>query len=382
MRAHIAMLPGDGIGPEVTREAVRVLRAVAKRFGHDLTFEHAAIGGEAIDTVGCPLPPDTLALCRRADAVLLGAVGGPQWDGAPPHLRPEQGLLGLRRELGLFANLRPVRLRPGLGARSPLRQDVVAGVDLVIVRELTGGIYFGARERGRDWASDQCRYTRSEIERVARIALDLARARSRRVASLDKANLLETSRLWRETVTQLHAAEYGDISLEHHLIDSAAMQVVTRPTAFDVILTENMFGDIISDEAAVLVGSLGLLGSACIGYSRPSLFEPIHGSAPSLAGRNVANPIGAVGSAALLLGEGLGLREEAIALEAAIDAVVAGGQLTPDCGGSASTEVVGGSIVEALRPAPSRPSAGARKRPRAEMPGAANRAETLQQPGA
>jgi len=288
-------------------------------------------GGAAIDATGEPLPADTLDACRSADAVLLAAVGGPKWDAGGP--RPEAGLLALRKELGLFANLRPVRAVPALAGASPLRD--VADVDLLVVRELTGGIYFGAKVEGTQRASDECAYTRAEVERIARVALGAARSR---VTSVDKANVLATSRLWRTVVSEVHAREHPDIELEHLLVDSAAMRLVTAPRHFDVLLTENMFGDILSDEASILTGSIGLLLSASLGGEGPGVFEPVHGSAPDIAGRGAANPLAMILSAALMLRHGFGLGSEATAVELAVDAALADGLRTADLGGSATTE--------------------------------------------
>ncbi|MEZ6317823.1 MAG: 3-isopropylmalate dehydrogenase [Phycisphaerales bacterium] len=345
MNATICLLPGDGIGPEITAEAVRTLEAIADRFGHTFTFVEALVGGAAMDATGEPLPAATASACASADAVLLGAVGGPKWDDPNAPVRPEQGLLALRKHLGVFANIRPVRAHAALAERSPLRQDLVAGVDLVIVRELTGGVYFGRRETAPDYALDECRYTTAEIERVARVACRIASARSGRLASLDKANVLDTSRLWRRTVERVVRDEFPGLALEHVLIDSAAMHLVTNPARFDVVVTENMFGDIISDESSVLCGSIGLLGSASLGESGPGLFEPIHGSAPDIAGRGTANPLGTIASAAMLCRLGLGLGEEGDAIDAAIDAVVGRGDLTPDLGGSMTTADVGRAVA-------------------------------------
>ena len=337
----IAVLPGDGVGPEVVGAARGVLDAVASRFGHSLDFREALIGGAAIDATGDPLPSQTVAVCREADAVLLGAVGGPRWDSATATVRPEQGLLGIRRALGLFANLRPVTPYPTLAPASPFRPEHLAGVDILVVRELTGGIYFGdkrlERSGGGEVATDVCTYTTAEIERVTRVAAELARARRGRLASVDKANVLETSRLWRRTVARVVADEYADVELTHVLVDTCAMQLVQRPAQFDVILTENMFGDILTDEAAVLAGSIGLLPSASLGDvngadggRRPGLYEPIHGSAPDIAGRGIANPIGAILSAALLLRYSLGLETEARLIERAVRLTVEAGVLTRD----------------------------------------------------
>jgi len=348
MKARIAVLPGDGIGPEVTTAAVAVLRAVGASGGHDFTFTEYAIGGIAIDTQGDPLPPATLAACKSADAVLLGAVGGPQWSDPNSKVRPEQGLLGLRAALGVYANLRPVRVHPKLVALSPLKDEKLRNVDLLFLRELTGGAYFGAKTRSADTATDECKYTVAEIERVSRRAFVLAQARSKRVTSVDKANVLETSRLWRSTVTRV-ARDYPDVALEHQLVDSMAMLLLTRPSAYDVIVTENLFGDILTDEAAALAGSLGLLPSASLGDGKVGLYEPIHGSAPDIAGKGLANPLGAILSAALLLRHSLELHESALALEAAVDAVIERGVLTSDLGGSATTTEVTAAVLKALQ---------------------------------
>ena len=347
MNANIVVLPGDGIGPEVTAAGVAVLQAVAERGGHEFAFAEHAIGGIAIDAFNDPLPPATLAACKTADAVLLGAVGGPKWSDPNAKLRPEQGLLALRAALGVYANLRPVRVHPKLTALSPLKDEKLRNVDLLFVRELTGGAYFGAKTRTADAATDECRYTVAEIERVTRRAFTLARGRSKRVTSVDKANVLETSRLWRSTVIRI-AQEFPDIALEHQLVDSMAMLLLTRPSAYDVIVTENLFGDILTDEAAALAGSLGLLPSASLGDGKAGLYEPIHGSAPDIAGKGLANPLGTILSAALLLRHSLGLDAEAAAIEAAVDAVIDGGVLTRDLGGTANTKDVTAAVLEAL----------------------------------
>jgi 3-isopropylmalate dehydrogenase len=327
----IVTLPGDGIGPEVLAAALRVLDAVAP----DLDYEEHVIGGASIDAHGTALTDETLAACRAADAVLLAAVGGPKWDTTDPNApRPEQGLLGIRKELGLYANLRPVRAVSALLDASPLRREVVEGTDLLVVRELTGGIYFGAKTRTDTEATDLCVYTVPEIERIARIAFGAARSK---VTSVDKANVLETSRLWREVVRRVHSEEFPHVELEHALVDSSAMKLVTAPRHFDVILTENMFGDILSDEASVMTGSLGLLPSASIGGDGPGLFEPVHGSAPDIAGQGIANPLAMFLSAALMLRHGLGRAEEAAALESAVDRALDEGLRTTDLGGTAST---------------------------------------------
>jgi len=321
----IAVLPGDGIGPEVVSAARRVLAAIA---GFDC--EEHPIGGVSIDAHGTALTDEVLDACRSADAVLLGAVGGPRWDTTDPAApRPEQGLLGLRKGLGLYANLRPVRPSDSLLSASPLREERIRGTDLLVVRELTGGIYFGDSGRDGDRAHDTCEYSVAEIERIAAVAFDAAARRRRRVTSVDKANVLETSRLWRETVTRV-AADHPQVELDHLLVDNAAMQLVSEPARFDVILTENLFGDILSDEAAMLTGSLGMLPSASLGDAGPGVFEPVHGSAPEIVGRGTANPLATFLSVALMLRHGFEMEEEAAALEDAVEAVLARGLRTPD----------------------------------------------------
>jgi len=347
MKANITVLPGDGIGPEVTSAAVEVLRAVAARYGHEFQFDEQPIGGCAIDVHGDPLPAATLASCKTADAVLLGAVGGPKWSDPNAKVRPEQGLLGLRAALGVYANLRPVRVHPKLANLSPLKNEKLLNVDLLFVRELTGGAYFGAKTRTADTATDECKYTVAEIERATRRAFEFARARRKHVTHVDKANVLETSRLWRSVVTRI-AAEYPDVKLEHQLVDSMAMLLLTRPSAYDVIVTENLFGDILTDEAAALASSLGLLPSASLGDGKVGLYEPIHGSAPDIAGQGLANPLGTILSAALLLRHSLGLEAEAREIESAVDAVIERGVLTRDLGGSANTNEVTAAVLAAL----------------------------------
>ena len=339
---HVLTLPGDGIGPEVTAPALEVL----ERLG-EFTWEEHAFGGASIDAHGTALTDETLNACRSADAVLLAAVGGPQWDTTDPHApRPEQGLLGLRKGLGLFANLRPVRPLPALYDASPLKREVLEGTDLLVVRELTGGIYFGEKTRTADSASDLCSYSRGEIERIARVAFGAARSR---VTSVDKANVLETSRLWREVVHELHGREFPHIELEHLLVDNAAMRLVAAPRHFDVLLTENMFGDILSDEAAMITGSIGMLPSASLGAEgTPGLFEPVHGSGPDIAGEGVANPLAMLLSAALMLRHGLGMGDEAAALESAVDRALENGLRTADLGGSATTAEATRGVLENL----------------------------------
>lgn len=346
MRAEIVVLPGDGIGPEVTAAAVRALQAVADAHGHQLDLREHAIGGAAIDAHGEPLPAATLDACAKADAVLLGAVGGPRW--TDPSLRPEQGLLDLRKGLGLYANLRPVRPHPAALHASPVKPHLLAGVDLMVVRELTGGIYFGQRTRTETDASDTCAYSVAEIERTVRTAARLARARSGRLTSVDKANVLETSRLWRQVASRVVAEEFADVRLEHQLVDSMAMHLISRPRAYDVIVTENMFGDILTDEAAMLAGSLGLSPSASLGDGRRGLYEPIHGSAPDIAGRDIANPCGAILSAAMLLRHSLGLEREARCLEDAVAAVLDAGIATADMAGEAVPAVGTRAMTNAI----------------------------------
>jgi 3-isopropylmalate dehydrogenase len=352
LKALIAVLAGDGIGAEVTAEAVRALQAVAARFGHQFEFESALIGGAAIDAAGVPLPPATLALTSRADAILLGAVGGPKWSDPNAKVRPEQGLLQLRRALGLFANLRPVVPHPATLDASPIKSELLQGVDIMVVRELTGGIYFGEKTRTATEAVDVCRYTVNEIERVVRLAARLARARRRKLTSVDKANVLETSRLWRTTVDLIMPAEFPDVSFEHMLVDSAAMHLIKRPRDFDVIVTENMFGDILTDEASMLAGSMGLLPSASLGaQARGGMFEPIHGSAPDIAGKGIANPYAAILSAALLLRYSLQLEAEAAALEAAVARAIDAGVLPADLaqpGKSATTRAAADAVLTAI----------------------------------
>ena len=340
MSPRIVTLPGDGIGPEIMAAAAELLTALG-----DFELDERLVGGASIDADGTALTDEVLAACRSADAVLLAAVGGPKWDttdAAAP--RPEQGLLGLRKGLGLFANLRPVRPSQALLEASPLRPERIEGTDLLVVRELTGGIYFGDKARSADRASDACVYTRAEVERIARVAFDAAR---RKVTSVDKANVLETSRLWRETVEGLPRPD--GIELEHMLVDNAAMQLVARPADFDVILTENMFGDILSDEAAMITGSIGMLPSASLGEpGTPGLFEPVHGSAPDIAGTGTANPLAMFGSVALMLRHGLGMGEEAARIESAIDSALEEGLRTPDLGGAARTEEATRAVLAKL----------------------------------
>ena len=337
MRADIVVLPGDGIGPEVTAAAIEILKEVARRHGHDFRFAEHDIGGVAIDRHGDPLPAATLDACKRADAVLLGAVGGPKWSDPNAKVRPEQGLLALRKGLALFANLRPVRPHPAALDASPVKSHLLAGVDIVVVRELTGGIYFGDKTRDAESASDLCRYSVVEIERVVRSAFRLARQRRGKVTSVDKANVLETSRLWRDVAARIGREEFPDVALEHQLVDSMAMHLLAKPREYDVIVTENMFGDILTDEASMLAGSLGLLPSASLGEGKVGVYEPIHGSAPDIAGKGTANPYATILSAALLLRHSLGLHDEADCIERAVDAALDAKAFTGDLGGKLST---------------------------------------------
>ena len=340
---HIVTLPGDGIGPEIVAPTLALLDALVS----GLTVEEHRFGGVSIDAHGTAMTDDVLAAMRKADAVLLGAVGGPKWDTTDPDApRPEQGLLGMRKELGLFANLRPVRPIAALYDASPLKREGIEGTDLLVVRELTGGIYFGEKTRTATDASDLCHYTVAEVERIARVAFRAARTK---VTSVDKANVMETSRQWRQTVHAVHAAEFSDVPLDDLLVDNAAMQLVANPSAFDVIVTENLFGDILSDIAAMLTGSIGMLPSASLGEDgTPGVFEPVHGSAPDIAGTGAANPLATFLSAALLLRHGLGLETEAQALESAVDRALAEGLRTRDLGGTASTAEATAAVLAQL----------------------------------
>ncbi|HJS30015.1 MAG TPA: 3-isopropylmalate dehydrogenase [Anaerolineales bacterium] len=346
MRADIFLLPGDGIGPEVTAAARSVLEAVARKFQHTFEFESGLIGGSSIDAWGEALTPETLDACRQADAVLLGAVGGSKWDDPQAAVRPEQGLLGLRKELQLFANLRPVRAYDALLSASPIRAERLQNVNLLIVRELTGGVYFGephGREispEGRARALDSMVYWDFEVERVVELAFRMAEGRRKKVTSIDKANVLETSRLWRSVAIRV-AESFPGVQLEHQLVDSAAMRLITDPDAYDVIVTENLFGDILADEASVLAGSLGMLPSASLGERKPGLYEPVHGSAPDIAGQGLANPLGAILSAAMLLRFSLSLEEEARIVESAVEDCLGEGIRTPDLGGNGNVGTAG-----------------------------------------
>jgi 3-isopropylmalate dehydrogenase len=360
MKLNVLVLPGDGIGKEVTAEAVRVLECIAGKFHHTLNLTEGLLGGIAIHQTGSPLPEETLRLALDADATLMGAVGLPEFDNAPPDQRPEKGLLGIRKALGVFANLRPVRAYASLLDSSPLKNHLVEGTDMIIVRELTGGLYYGTPrgifgEGAEARAVNTMAYTRPEIERIARMAFHLARGRRHKVTSVDKSNVLENSQLWRKVVTEV-AAEFPDIELDHLLVDNCAMQLILNPRRFDIILTENLFGDILSDEGAVLAGSIGMLPSASIGEKRPSgawtgLYEPVHGSAPDIAGQNKANPLGAIGSVAAMLEYSFGLKDEAAAVSQAIEKVLNSGKVTADlrpAGRPASTSEVGGAVCAAI----------------------------------
>lgn len=353
MKARIVLLPGDGIGPEVTQAATMCLNAIAQSFGHEFTFTEHAIGGCAIEHSGSPLPSATLLACQESDAVLLGAVGGPQWDKLSPDIRPERGLLALRKALGVFANLRPVHVHPALVGVSPLKPERLEGVDLLVVRELTGGLYFGqpkgrSQVDGKTVATDTLVYHEDEIERIVDLAFQLALGRRGKVSSVDKANVLESSRLWRE-ITEKVARNYPTITLEHVLVDTAAMRLITQAASFDVIVTENMFGDILTDEAAVLAGSMGMLPSASLGKAGPGLYEPIHGSAPDIAGKGIANPLGAILSAAMLLRYSLKLEKEASLLEQVVSAAIEQGQVTGDVGGHLKTHQVTQNLVQSIQ---------------------------------
>jgi 3-isopropylmalate dehydrogenase len=360
VHARIAALPGDGVGPEVAAEGLRVLQAVAQRFGHRFDIDHGLIGGAALDATGSSLPADTVTLVEGADAVLLGAVGGPRWDDPARTDRPERGLLALRRHLGTFANIRPVRIFGVSAEFSPLRPERLAGVDLVIVRELTGGLYFGTKSRqvrddGVEVASEDCTYTTTEVERVVRTAGALARTRRQRVTSVDKANVMETSRLWRSVAARVMRDEFPDVAYDVVLVDACAMHLIMNPARFDVIVTENLFGDILTDEAAVLTGSIGLLPSASLGAPRPGgvgpvgLYEPIHGSAPDIAGSGRANPVGMILSVAMMLRASFGLDSEAAAVERAVDEALEAGWRTADIaagpGAARSTGEVGREVA-------------------------------------
>jgi 3-isopropylmalate dehydrogenase len=348
----ITLLPGDGIGPEVVGEAVRVLDVISSKHNHSFKFTERLMGGCSIDKYGSSLTDETLADCKSADAVLLGAVGGPKWDDPTAKDRPERGLLALRKGLGVFANLRPVKVHPALIDSSPLKPEKLKGVDIIVMRELTGGLYFGQpkmREMrdGKEYAVDTLEYYDYEVKRIVDLAFSLAKGRRKKVTSVDKANVLESSRLWRQITTKI-GKENADIELEHMLVDTASMKLITGPAFFDVIVTENMFGDILTDEASVLAGSMGMLPSASLGASGPGLYEPIHGSAPDIAGKGIANPVGTILSSAMLLRYSLKLETEAAAIEKAVDEVITAGARTADLGGKLTTRQMADEIIKKL----------------------------------
>jgi len=352
MEANIVVLAGDGIGPEVTTEASRVLDTIAAKYGHIFHYTEHLMGGCSIDRYGTALTDATLEACQQSDAVLLGAVGGPKWDNPNAAVRPEQGLLRLRKGLGVFANLRPVKVHPDLISASPLKEDRLTGVDLLVVRELTGGLYFGTpKERGVregvEYGVDTLEYKDFEVERVVDLAFRLAQNRRQKVVSVDKANVLESSRLWRQVTTKVRA-KYPGVSLENVLVDTAAMRLISNPASFDVVVTENMFGDILTDEASVLSGSMGMLPSASLGESGPGLYEPIHGSAPDIAGKGIANPLGAILSVALMLRYTFSLDAEASAIETAVDRVISNGYRTKDLGGNLGTTAIADQVIAAI----------------------------------
>ena len=348
MSAKVLMLPGDGIGPEVMVEAELLLIEMADQYRVDLDISNGLIGGAAMDATGDPLPAETLAACHESDIILLGAVGGPKWSDPEASVRPEQGLLRLRKELGLFMNMRPVRIHPMLASASPLKPERLEGVDVMVIRELTGGIYFGEKNEGTEAASDLCAYTRAEVERVLIPAAKMAREKSCKLTLVDKANVLATSRLWRSVCTEVMARDFPDVRFECMLVDAAAMHIVANPSRFDVVVTENMFGDILTDEMSVLAGSMGMLPSASLGEAKAGLYEPIHGSAPDIAGQGIANPFGMMASLAMAFRYGMGIREAARRIELAIWECVHQGDCTPDIGGNLSTSEVGEAVRRQL----------------------------------
>jgi 3-isopropylmalate dehydrogenase len=348
LNAKIVLLPGDGIGPEVTTEAELLIRSLAKVYDLALDIHTELIGGAAIDATGEPLPKKSLETCRDADAIILGAVGGPKWDDPNLKVRPEQGLLAIRKELGLFANLRPVRIHPKLAGASPLKPEYLEGVDLMVVRELTGGSYFGEKQEGDDFASDMCTYSREEITRVVLKAGFIARSRNGKVTMIDKANVMATSRLWRKVATEVMSEHFPDIQYETLLVDAAAMFLISNPARFDVIVTENMFGDILTDEASMLAGSMGMLPSASLAAGKFGLFEPIHGSAPDIAGKGIANPFGMLGSVAMMFDYSLGMKEAAQNIERAIWDCISAGECTTDLGGTLNTIEAGAAVRKRL----------------------------------
>ena len=346
--AKIVLLPGDGIGPEVTTEAELLIKSLAKEYDLALDIRTELIGGAAIDATSEPLPQKSLETCRDADAIILGAVGGPKWDDPNLKVRPEQGLLAIRKELGLFANLRPVRIHPKLASASPLKPEYLEGVDLMVVRELTGGSYFGEKQEGDDFASDMCTYSREEIKRVVLKAGFIARGRNGKVTMIDKANVMATSRLWRKVAAEVMSEHFPDIQYETLLVDAAAMFLISNPARFDVIVTENMFGDILTDEASMLAGSMGMLPSASLAEGKFGLFEPIHGSAPDIAGKGIANPFGMLGSVAMMFDYSLGMKEASQNIERAIWDCISTGECTTDLGGTLSTSEAGAAVCKRL----------------------------------
>jgi 3-isopropylmalate dehydrogenase len=353
MNMEVMLLPGDGVGPEVVEQAVRVLEAVGKKYNHQFLYEKGLIGGCSIDHFGSSLTDETVTNCKKSGAVLMGAVGGPKWDDPSAKDRPERGLLRLRKELGVFANLRPVSVHPAMIDSSPLRPEKLKGVDMIVIRELTGGLYFGqpkGREMvdGKERAVDTLEYYDYEIRRVTELAFRLARERRKKVTSVDKANVLESSRLWRQIAIEVGKAN-PDISLDHVLVDTAAMRLVSNPASFDVIVTENMFGDILTDEASVLAGSMGMLPSASLGSSGPGLYEPIHGSAPDIAGKGIANPVGTILSAAMMLRYTFGLQNEAAIIESAVNIAIEQGARTVDLGGKLTTVQMADEVIKNLK---------------------------------
>ena len=351
MKANITIMSGDGVGPEITREAVKVLQAIASVYDHDLSIKEVLFGGIAIDETGTPYPEETQKSCKNSDAVLLGAVGGPKWSDPNMKVRPEkEGLLEMRADLGIFANIRPIKTYPELIDNSPIKNRYLENIDMVFVRELTGGIYFGEKKKSDTSASDICEYSKVEIERITRVAANIAQSRRKKITSVDKANVMATSQLWRSTTTELIKKEYNELELEHIFIDAATMHLLSRPADFDVILTDNLFGDILTDEAAMLTGSIGMLPSACLGENSFGVYEPIHGSAPDIENQGIANPCGAILSAAMLLKYSLNLEEEAQAIEQSIGGVIKEGILTKDLtdSGYVSTEEMGTAVAKKI----------------------------------
>ena len=351
MKANITIMSGDGVGPEITREAVKILQAIGSVFDHDFSLDDVLFGGIAIDKTGTPYPEKTQQACKNSDAVLLGAVGGPKWSDPNMKVRPEkEGLLEMRADLGIYANIRPIKTYPELIDNSPIKNRYLENIDMVFVRELTGGIYFGEKKKSDTSASDICEYSKLEIERIARVAANIAQNRRKKITSVDKANVMATSQLWRSTTTELIAKEYNELELEHIFIDAATMHLLSRPADFDVILTDNLFGDILTDEAAMLTGSIGMLPSACLGENSFGVYEPIHGSAPDIANQGIANPCGAILSAAMLLQYSLNLKQEAQVIEQSVSGVIEDGILTKDLteSGYVSTEEMGTAVAKKI----------------------------------